>query len=164
MSEFAPEREMQCLAFQITLDPFLLLLPTPSQTWLVVVGLSPPADCPSLQHKKGFWAQDSSLKICESHSSFRDRFHWNLSSCSPVRGQGLNNLGKDEASHSGTDGENLGSPNCCSPAAPGNKKTSLYKAVSQAFPTHTHSRMFLLFNLIYRVLSQHIWALIQNQN
>lgn len=29
---------------------------------------------------------------------------------------------------------------------------------------HTHSRMFLLFSLIYRVLSQHIWALIQNQN
>lgn len=45
------------------------------------------------------------------------------------------------------------------------KEPSLYKAVSQAFPpTHTHSRMFLLFNLIYRVLSQHIWALIQNQN
>lgn len=30
MSEFAPEREMQCLAFQITLDPFLPPLPAPS--------------------------------------------------------------------------------------------------------------------------------------
>lgn len=55
----------------------------------------------------------------------------------------------DEASHSGTDGVTLGSPNCCWPAPPGNKRTSLYKAVSQALHTHTHTPECYSFLILF---------------
>ena len=78
--------------------------------------------------------------------------------CSPARGRGLNSLERDEASCWGTDGVTLGSPNCSCPAPPGNKRTSLYKAVSQAFPpTHPPECSSFLISFIgsYPSISGH---------
>ncbi|KFO96443.1 Low-density lipoprotein receptor-related protein 8, partial [Calypte anna] len=72
------------------------------------VSLTPPVSSPSQQHQKGFWIQDSSLKMCKWHQPFRGVFHLNHRCGSPARGQGLKSLERNEASCSGTEGVTLG--------------------------------------------------------